>query len=250
MDGERHGYEGVGVVAALYRFPVKSMRAEPVEEARLRWHGFAGDRRFAFVRGDDRTHFPWLTGRQVSPLLLYAPRFIDPSDPYRSPVVVRTPTGEELPVESPALLAELAAAYGRDVHLVQSNRGTFDSTAASLVTSGTIRALDEGIGRPLDDRRFRINVVVETHSRAPFEEEGWLEDLLVFGDRDDGAQMHGNNPIERCVMVNIDPETAERDHTVLRHVARERANQVGIYCSTARPGCVRVGDVVYRRASA
>ncbi len=38
----------VGVVAALYRYPVKSMCGEAIDEGRLWWHGFDGDRRYAF----------------------------------------------------------------------------------------------------------------------------------------------------------------------------------------------------------
>jgi hypothetical protein len=51
----------VGVVQALHRFPVKSMRGESLDAARIYWHGFDGDRRFAFVRGDVQSSFTWLT---------------------------------------------------------------------------------------------------------------------------------------------------------------------------------------------
>ena len=44
----------VGEVEALFRYPVKSMRGEPVEVADLGWHGLDGDRRLAFRRADDR----------------------------------------------------------------------------------------------------------------------------------------------------------------------------------------------------
>ena len=40
----------VGRVAALWRYPVKSMAAEGLEEVEVSWHGLAGDRRWAFVR--------------------------------------------------------------------------------------------------------------------------------------------------------------------------------------------------------
>jgi hypothetical protein len=55
----------VGRVAGLWRFPVKSMAGEQLDEAELGWHGLAGDRRWAFVRGDTpRSGFPWLTIRR------------------------------------------------------------------------------------------------------------------------------------------------------------------------------------------
>lgn len=240
----------MGVVVALYRFPVKSMRAEPTEEAQLRWHGLAGDRRYAFVRGDDTSSFPWLTGRQVSQLVSsYAPYFADRSDPHRGPVRVRTPAGEDHPVEGEELLRELSAAYGGPTRLLQCNRGTFDSSAISLLTLPTVRALEAESGLEIDPLRFRANVLIEPTSAAPYQEEAWLGDRLVFGKGEDAAWVRANNKIARCVMVNIDPETAERDARVLRHVARERENGVGIYGSTERPGAIRVGDAVYREAA-
>src|SRR4051794_8227570 len=42
----------VGRVAALWRYPVKSMAAEPLESVDVAWHGLVGDRRWAFFRED------------------------------------------------------------------------------------------------------------------------------------------------------------------------------------------------------
>jgi len=35
----------IGKVAALFRYPVKSMGSEPLESVDVDWNGFAGDRR-------------------------------------------------------------------------------------------------------------------------------------------------------------------------------------------------------------
>ena len=40
----------VGRVAGLWRYPVKSMAAERLEDVEVSWHGLAGDRRWAFAR--------------------------------------------------------------------------------------------------------------------------------------------------------------------------------------------------------
>ena len=53
-------------VEAIFRYPVKSMRGEPLEVANLGWHGLEGDRRLAFRRINNRSGFPWLTGKQAS----------------------------------------------------------------------------------------------------------------------------------------------------------------------------------------
>jgi len=55
----------VGRVVGLWRYPVKSLAAEPLSEVDVSWHGLAGDRRWAFVRdGVPQSGFPWLTLRE------------------------------------------------------------------------------------------------------------------------------------------------------------------------------------------
>ena len=58
----------VGEVEALFRYPVKSMGGEALEEAEPGWHGLDGDRRLAFRRIDDFRGFPWLTATKLPKL--------------------------------------------------------------------------------------------------------------------------------------------------------------------------------------
>ena len=79
----------VGRVAALWRYPVKSMAAEALDGAEVSWHGLAGDRRWAFIRGGQvRNGFPWLTIRERPGLAHYRHRFAVPDQPNSSPVLV------------------------------------------------------------------------------------------------------------------------------------------------------------------
>ena len=234
----------VGVVKALYRYPVKSMRGESLAQAHLYWHGLDGDRRYAFVRGDSRSDFPWLTGREVSQLLRYLPTFADPGDVVNSPVCVRTPAGPTLPLDSAELKAELVQAYGKDVHLIKIGRGVYDSQVLSLMSLASVRDLSQQAGTEVDSGRFRQNVILETFSDRPYEEESWLDAQLVFGARPDSARIRLNRRITRCVMVNIDPQTAASDPRVLKTVAQSRDSCAGVYGSTEKPGTIHVGDVV------
>src|SRR5215218_274564 len=104
-------YQPIGVVAGMYRFPVKSMQGEALQQGRLWWHGLDGDRRYAFVKAGSRSSFPWLTGRDIPDLIRHVPTFVDPSDPVDSPIMVRTPDGQELPLESAELNDLLAARH-------------------------------------------------------------------------------------------------------------------------------------------
>src|SRR4029453_18046815 len=63
----------IGEVEALFRYPVKSMRGEALDDAALGWHGIDGDRRFAFRRVDERGGFPWLSASRLADLLQFSP---------------------------------------------------------------------------------------------------------------------------------------------------------------------------------
>ncbi len=234
----------VGVVKELYRFPVKSMRGEALTEAFGYWHGFAGDRRYAFVRSENRSGFPWLTGREIPQILQFAPRFTDPDDVENSPVAVTLPDGRSLPIDAPELNETLAEAYGKPVHLIKIERGAFDSQVISIMSTATVAELSAMVGTAVTPLRFRQNIIIEPFDDQPFVEERWLDSSLVFGSKEDSLRIRLNRRIQRCVMINIDPETAEKEPAVLKTVAQTRQNCVGVYGSPEHPGMVRVGDVV------
>ena len=136
----------------------------------------AGDRRWAFVRGGiARSGFPWMTIRERSDMGRYRPSFVDPSRPDASRTVVRTPAGAELDVIDPALAAEL----GEGVRVIKQDRGVFDAMPLSLVSTQTLAALGELVGRELDPLRFRPNLLIE--ASEPFEEEAWVGAVLRVG---------------------------------------------------------------------
>jgi len=230
----------VGTVAGLSRFPVKSMAGERPAEVELRWPGIHGDRQYGFCRARDRTRFPWLSARDLPGLVLYRPAFRAPDDPRRSPVDVAAPSGGRLPLDAPDLAARLSEEVGEEVRLMQVGRGIYDAMPVSLATTASLSAVDAAHGAALDVRRFRLNIVVESRCA----DVAWRSGRLAFGERDDGAQLLVNDAIPRCALIAIDPDTAERDPSVVRTVARAFGNRVGVYCATAKPGVIRVGDRV------
>lgn len=230
----------VGHVSALNRYPVKSMAGERLAAAELDWQGVEGDRQYAFVRAANGTRFPWLTAREVPAMVLHRARFEEPGKPKTSAVTVDTPDGATLGLRDPLLMARLEEAAGEPASLIQVARGVYDSMPVSIQTSAGHAALEAAHGETLAIDRFRINVIVESDALPG----DWQGKRLAFGDGDTGAVVQCADPIQRCVIVTIDPVTGAKEPRVLRTVAREFGACYGIYAGPARPGVIRVGDVV------
>jgi len=232
----------VGKVVGITRYPVKSMAGEPLAFAELDWQGIEGDRQYCFYRIDDKSRFPWLSGRNLPKLVTYRATFRDPAAARSSPVDVVTPDGVTMALEDPALLMEIGGSNGA-LGLLQSGRGLPDSMPVSLVSTATHAALDVAHGAPLDRRRFRANILIESDVR----EGEWRGKRLSFGRGPDRAELLVADDIPRCVLITVDPDTGKRDPAVMRIVARQFDNKIGVYASSARPGMIRLGDVAYVR---
>lgn len=227
----------VGRVAAVLRYPVKSMAAEPVEDVGVSWFGLSGDRRWGFVQpGLSHNGMPWLTLRQRNDLNAYHPRWMEPDLPDASSVIVRTPAGAERDVTALALAAE----FGDGVRVMKLDRGTFDTMPLSLITTRSVESIGALLGADLDVRRFRPNLVIEAFGAAAFPEDEWVGRVLTVGTTSVRVDAHD----KRCVVVNVDPVTGRRDPAVLRAIATHRDSLLGVYGSTVRPGRVAVGDPV------
>jgi uncharacterized protein YcbX len=226
----------VGRVAALWRYPVKSMAAEELDAAEVSWHGLAGDRRWAFIRdGQVRSGFPWLTIRERPEMACYRPRFAEPDRPNASLTLVRTPSAGDLDVADPALAAEL----GPGVRVIKQDRGIFDTMPLSLLTTQALAGLGRLAGSRPAAARFRPNLLVDAPGRE-FPEDAWVGRVLRIG----GLRLRVDKRDQRCVIVTIDPVTLRRDPAILRAIARERDAFFGVYGSTVEPGRVAVGDPV------
>ena len=228
----------VGHVVAITRFPVKSMAGEACDRAEIDWQGIEGDRQWAWVKAGDLTRFPWFTGRDLSDLVRWRASYDNPAEPRRSGVTVCDPDGASWAIGDPALAAALAARAGRAVTPLQLGRGCHDAMPVSVASTASFAVLEAAHGGPLDPRRFRTNIVVESGAR----EGDWPGRRVRFGE---GAALLLADAAPRCAMITIDPDTAERDARVLRTVAQSFGAAFSTYASVAAPGVARVGDPVW-----
>ena len=234
----------VGRVCELVRYPIKSMAGTKIESAYLGWHGLDGDRRFAFRRVGEDGGFPWLSASRLPDLLLYQPVGLDENSGEPLPTHVQTPTGSRVEIGSAELLNELSERFGSALELMKLKHGIFDEATVSVISQATIEGIAREAEIDLDRRRFRANVLLQTDRLDPFLEDEWVGRTLVFGDRDDGPSVNVTMRDERCVMVNLDPATAEKDSRVMKTVVQLNDNKAGVYATVLRRGTIRVGDRV------
>src|SRR5262245_61223113 len=195
----------LGHVHELTRYPVKSMAGVATNSTLLGWHGLQGDRRFAFRRLNDKSGFPWLSASRLPELLLYQPHV--PDEKAEEPTHVRTPEGLDLAIGSAELQDSVAEKFGSPLELMKLKHGIFDDACVSVINLATIAAIGREAGQDLDTRRFRANIVIASDSTEPFLEDNWIGGRLVFGS-EAGPMISITMPDLRCVMINLDPDTA------------------------------------------
>jgi uncharacterized protein len=129
--------------------------------------------------------------------------------------------------------------------------GSFmDLFPVSVLTTSTLEQLSEL--RPqsrFDQRRFRMNVIVDTEEGG-FVENNWIGQELAIGDV---VRLGVALPDPRCVMTTLAQEELPKDTEVLRMLTRHNRVQVGsaglfpcagVYAVVEAPGMMRVGDRV------
>lgn len=113
-----------------------------------------------------------------------------------------------------------------------------------MISLATIAGIGREAGADLDRRRFRANIVLETGDVEPFLEDGWIGGTLVFGDTERGPAVNVTARDVRCVMLNLDPDTAKQDARVMKSVVRLNGNNAGVYGTVVQTGTIHVGEAV------
>jgi uncharacterized protein YcbX len=234
----------IGQIEAIFRYPVKSMRGEPLDAAALGWQGLDGDRRLALRRLDERGEFPFLTASRLPELVLFTPQRRDDARSAILPTHVVTPQGHAMPVFGDALAAEVGRLHGAPVEMMRMKHGIFDEASISVITSATVREVCRLGGTNADVRRFRPNLLIRSTRAVPFEEDEWLGGVLTFGAAPDAPAVAVTLRDVRCAMMCIDPDDGSLAPEVLKAVVRVHQNTAGIYGTVTRTGRLAIGQTV------
>ncbi len=254
----------IGKVDSLWRYPVKSMRGEELDETFAGFSGIYGDRLFAFRSSASPKGFPYLTAREQQKLLQHRPRFRYPdnaakpinlaeaeilganpvaADPAELIVDVETPGGENLAIDDPALIDTLRDGIDQkhQLTLMRSERALTDCRPVSIFSLQSARQLAEETGTPVDKRRFRANIYVDLTSVEGFAENELVGRSLRIGPKV-VVRVLERDP--RCMIITLDPDTGEKAPTLLKKVAQAHDGMAGVYGAVLVEGTLRKGDPV------
>ncbi len=231
-------------VVELWRFPVKSLQGEQLDDATVRDGGIDGDRAYALFDVDTGLG---LTARRVPELLYVSARYCGAnarpeitlpdgrvachddalSDWLGRRVELRASTDVgERRYENP-----LDAEREADWIVFDGAPGPFHDSArtrVSLVSTGTLGAWDR--------RRFRANVLLDGAG-----EDAFVGSTIAVGD----VRLDVVKRIGRCVMITRpQPDHIDRDLDVLKVVNRERDGCLAIGARVVQAGAMGVGDEV------
>jgi len=162
----------VGVIRAVARYPVKSMRGEACASLPLTLQGFEEDRRFAFVQAESRSAFPWLTAREMPELLRWQTS-VEKAGTADAAVTITTPAGERWLVASNEVRQAIEKRFGKPVFLLRDYRGSFDVANVSLISEQTVQGIAEESQTEANPWRFRPNLLVNLEFGAAFDELEW-----------------------------------------------------------------------------
>jgi uncharacterized protein YcbX len=256
----------VGKVESLWRYPVKSMRGEEIDELFAGYAGVYGDRLFAFKSSAGPEGFPFFTGRDQRQMVRYRARFRDPAkaarpvnwseaqklSPNLNPVSadaselmidVETPDGKTLAIDDPALINNLRVNIDgkHELTLLRSDKAITDCLPLSIFAVQTAKKLGEETGLAVDKRRFRANVYVDLTEAEGFAEDKFVGRSLRIGSKVTVAVLARD---ARCMMVTLDPDTAEKTPAILKAVAQAHEGMAGVYGAVLAEGMIRKGDSV------
>jgi uncharacterized protein YcbX len=254
----------IGKVDSLWRYPVKSMRGEELDEAFAGFSGIYGDRLFAFRSSASPKGFPYLTAREQQKLLQHRPRFRNPdkaarpvnlaeaesmganpisADPTELMVDVETPSGQTLAIDDPALIETIRDGIDQrhQLALMRSERALTDCRPVSIFSLQSARQLSEETDTRVDKRRFRANIYVDLTSAKGFAENEFVGRSLRIGPK---VVVRVLERDARCAMITLDPDTGEKTPALLKKVAQAHDGMAGVYGAVLVEGTLRKGDSV------
>ncbi|MBU8906312.1 MOSC domain-containing protein [Desertibacillus haloalkaliphilus] len=237
----------VGQIKEIIRHPVKSFRGESVQRSKIMEYGLYGDRSHAYL--DDSKKEKFLTITELQEMVRYKARFVGEEALEEYPKVeVITPEGKVFDWEDQELIKQLENKSKRKISTKQYTPshvpiGPIAVEHILLATDASLDKLEELWGKDeVDSRRFRPNLFISLKDKVPFIEEEWIGRRIKIGTE---VEVEFVGHCKRCMIITVNPDSAEKDSSLHQTVIKERNNNFGVYASVIKTGDIHVGDDVH-----
>jgi uncharacterized protein len=228
----------LGTVGELHRYPVKSLTGERLDRVDVDQRGVVGDRLWS-VRDPDGKLGSGKSSRRFRRM----DGLLELCAAYDGDVPVLTfPDGRVVPGDDGAAHDALSEHVGRPVRLAREEQVShFDEGPIHLVTTASLTTVGARHGTPVDPRRLRPNVVVETGALGGLPEDGWAGRRIRLGGEVVVKVLYA---MPRCVMLDLPAADLPADRGLLRTVTEVNGGDLGVVADVVSPGTVRLGDLV------
>jgi uncharacterized protein YcbX len=235
----------VGEISEINRYPIKSFAGERLDSCEIEPYGMLGDRFGTFYDESKEGWWRYITARNIPNMLTYRAEFVE------GDIRVTASDGRtfgwddnllneiQSQTKTPITMSRL-----KDPHPEHPNLLSVEGASILLVTDASLNKLEAMWGKQLDQRRFRGNFVVTLNDKS-LDEGDWIGRQLSIGE----VRLQVDSYCERCVVITMDPDTLDKDPSLLRKVNEEYNLNFGVYASVVKTGRIRVGDHVILASS-
>ncbi|KAA0547143.1 MOSC domain-containing protein [Bacillus sp. BGMRC 2118] len=260
-------------VTSIWRYPVKSMMGEELNECEVTEKGLVGDRAYGVIDQETgklanaKNPMKWPNMFQYAAKFTYSPL----SNESIPPVKITLPNGYSLLSTDSETDTILSDSFNRSVHLstptsqaVQfegyvpeeieelADKGSvftatspeetfFDIDMVHIITTSTLQYLRKLTpDSKIEVQRFRPNLIIETPDMDGFIEKNWAGKTVTIG----SVQLKISQETKRCIMITLAQGNLPKDLNVLKTLVRENAGGFGVYASVVKKGKIKSGDRV------
>lgn len=245
-------------VVEIWRYPVKSMLGEQLDQAIVGPGGIHGDRRWAVVDAESGVS---LSAKRYADLLRCRARIDDDK------VLITIPGHDEYPAGSTELAGRLSDLVERQVTTrsadavetirhefptaVTEGEGKpflyepeteafFDCAPLQLLTIATLAELQRLLpASTIHPTRFRPNFLVKTKETG-FVEQEWVHKEVTLG----SLKCQVYDDTRRCIMVALQQNSLPRDTDVIRTILKSNKGRAGVALRTPETSVVHCGAKV------
>ncbi len=225
-----------GQIKSLWRYPVKSLRGERLDQLELNQRGIIGDRAYAIYDRNEKIGSGKNTRRfrRIDGLIDLSVNMIEDQ------LVIGFPDGSLIQADAAEIDHRLSDFLGQQVELKpEQSISHFDQGAVHIITTNMLDKLNDLMPEAgIDERRFRPNIVLDLNPKPL--DQYLLGETMQIGE----VKLKISAQTERCRMATMAQQELEKRPEILKVITRNYDLNFGVYADVINPGFINIGDKV------